>query len=442
MADRPRNPGSTPPGGDDAPEYDWLYGKNRGRSGAPSPDPGKAPDPTRPVRRPRADRPAPTAGEESTRVMQTEPRGRAAAPERALPSPGEIAPTPGGPSGPGGPREGTTYGGRGPDWGRIGRGLRRPKRIVQIVLALLLIWIIAIVWTGLSIPHGLNHVAWEPKGARPDDQPGTTYLVVASDSRKGLTKEERKKLSTGNAGGQRTDTIKLLHTGSGPNTLVTIPRDSYVPIPGHGSSKINAAFAWGGPKLLVRTIEQDTGIRIDGYVEIGMGGLVNLVDAVGGITICPKTNMDDKLAGLHVKKGCQDADGVKALAYSRSRHAQKLGDLGRGEAQSEVIGQIGSKIATPATLLNPFRLHGLKDAAGGISVGDGMGTIDVAKFGLAFKSVAGGSALVCGVPISDLYVHWDEARSKKFFGYIIDDKTDDMPKSLCTPSGLPKSITG
>jgi len=311
-----------------------------------------------------------------------------------------------------------------------------------ILLVLVLIWLIAVVWTGLSFPNAMRRVAWEPSGARPADQPGTTYLIVASDSRKGLSKAERKKLHTGGDVGQRTDTIKLLHTGSGPTMMMTIPRDSYVPIPGHGSSKINAAFAWGGPKLLVKTIEQDTGIRVDGYVEIGMGGLVNLVDGVGGVTICPKTNMDDPLANLHVKKGCQHADGVKALAYSRSRHAQKLGDLGRGEAQDEVIGQIGKKVATFGTIANPFRLAGLKDAARGISIGDGMSTLGIAKFAWAFKSVAGGSALECGVPIADMYIHWDQARAKKMFHYIIDDKVGDMHKRLCTPSGLPKGVTG
>jgi LCP family protein required for cell wall assembly len=234
----------------------------------------------------------------------------------------------------------------------------------------------------------------------------------------------------------------LLHTGSGPSMLLSIPRDSLVDIPGHGTTKINAAFAYGGPQLLVRTIEQDTGIRIDGYVEIGMGGLVNLVDGVGGITICPATRMNDPLANLHVKKGCQPADGVKALAYARSRHAQRYGDLGRGEAQSEVIGQIGKRVATPTTLLNPFRLNGLKDAASGISVGKGMSTIGIARFGWAFKSVAGGSALTCGVPISDMYIHWDQARAKKMFGYIKTDRTEDIPDNLCTPTGLPKSVTG
>jgi LCP family protein required for cell wall assembly len=312
----------------------------------------------------------------------------------------------------------------------------------RLVYLLVLAYVVSLVWTGLGVANAISQVPWEPSGARPDDQPGSNYLVVASDSRKGLTAAQRKRLHTGGAEGQRTDTIKILHTGSGPNLLMTIPRDSYVPIPGHGSTKINAAFAYGGPKLLVQTIEKNTGIHIDGYVEIGMGGLVNLVNGVGGITICPKTDMKDPLAGLNVKKGCQHAGGVKALAYSRSRHAQQLGDLGRGAAQVEVIGQIGKRAASVGTLANPFKLHRLKKGTSGISVGEGMGKVQMARFLLAFKSVSGGSALTCGVPISDMYIHWDQTRAKKMFGYITADRTEDIPANLCTPSGLPKSVTG
>jgi LCP family protein required for cell wall assembly len=420
MADRPRSSG-------EGPEFDWLYG-GRGRSGNPS-GASQKPEATRalPVQPRSGDRaqgrsaaPAPAP----TEVRRTYDRN-AAQPPAAPP----LAPTPG--HGDGGDGGGTRGGRR--------FGFKAARRVVYV---LLLLWIASIVWVGLSFPKAMTRVAWEPAGARPADQPGTNYLIVASDSRKGLSKAERKKLHTGGDVGQRTDTIKLLHTGSGPNLLMTIPRDSYVPIPGHGSTKINAAFAYGGPKLLVKTIEQDTGIHVDGYVEIGMGGLVNLVDGVGGITICPTTNMNDPLANLHVKKGCQPADGVKSLAYARSRHAQKLGDLGRGEAQSEVIGQIGKKVARPSTLLNPFKLNGLKDAASGIAVGKGMSTIEIGKFAWAFKSVSSGSALTCGVPISDMYIHWDQARAKKMFGYITADRTKDIPANLCTPSGLPKSVTG
>ena len=169
-----------------------------------------------------------------------------------------------------------------------GSGRKRRRFRVRYVFLVLLLWLAYLVIVPVMAWREVDKVDWEPDGARPDDQPGTTYLLVGSDSRAGLSKEERKELNTGNAGGGRTDTIMLLHTGSGPNLLLSIPRDSIVDIPGHGTTKINAAYAFGGAPLLVETIEQNTGIRIDDYVEIGMGGVAGLVDAVGGIEVCPK----------------------------------------------------------------------------------------------------------------------------------------------------------
>ncbi len=188
----------------------------------------------------------------------------------------------------------------------------------------------------------MSKVNADPAGNRPADQPGTTYLVVGSDARAGLA-------------GRRTDTIMLLHTGSGPDTLVSLPRDSLVPVPGYGTTKINAAFAYGGPRLLVRTVEDATGLRIDDYVEIGFTGFVDLVDAVGGIQICPTEAMKDPLADLDIAKGCQQADGATALGYARSRHTQTLGDIDRARHQREVVGAIGHEVVSWKTFVNPVR---------------------------------------------------------------------------------------
>ena len=183
---------------------------------------------------------------------------------------------------------------------------------------MLVAWIAFLVAVPVWASSKIERVDIEPSGDRPGPQPGTTYLLVGSDSRKGLSRAENKRLGTSGVGdvGQRTDTIMLLHTGSGPSMLLSIPRDSLVDIPGSGRTKINAAFAIGGPKLLVKTIEQTTGVRIDDYIEIGFGGFVNSVDAVGGIEVCPKERMVDPQANLKIKKGCQQVDGVKALGYA------------------------------------------------------------------------------------------------------------------------------
>lgn len=306
------------------------------------------------------------------------------------------------------------------------------------------VWLLVLLWVAylVAVPAWawtqVHKVDFTPAAGRPADQPGTTYLLVGSDSRAGLTRHQELHLGTGKGVGQRTDTIMLLHTGAGPNLLMSIPRDSYVPIPGHGSSKINAAYAWGGPKLLVKTIEQDTHIRIDDYVEIGFAGFVDVVDAVGGIQICPTQRMNDPLANLHVKKGCQQVNGRVALAYARSRHVSSLGDIDRAKHQREVVSAVGHKAVSPWSVIDPFRYFGLAKATdASLTLGKGTGPLAALKFAWAMTHVSGTNGLTCSVPISDLYVHWDPQRAPRMFRLIRQDRTQDISKNLCSPSGLP-----
>jgi LCP family protein required for cell wall assembly len=403
MPDRPRNGGP-----EDGPEYQWLYGGGQDRPSSPPP--------TRPVRR----QPASPQPDE-TQVMRTQPKPAAGAPPRRDDRPAQRPPAP--PPAPPASRGG------GRRW--------RPRFRFRYLLVLILLWVVFLVGTPIYAWNSLDDVAFEPSGARPAEQPGTTYLMVGSDSRKGLSKQERKELNTGNAAGSRTDSIMLLHTGSGPNTLVSIPRDLEVAIPGHGTSKINAAYAWGGAKLLTQTVEDLTGIRIDQFAEIGMGGVVGVVDAVGGIEICPSRKMDDKDAGLHVKKGCQQADGKTALAYSRSRHAQTLGDLDRVKHQREVIAAIGKKVLSPWTVINPVRYWRLNNAMPDFfTFGTGMGPVKAGQWASAMARV-GSHGLLCTVPLTNLSATTlDEDKAKQLFDYIAQDKTDDITDQLCIASGV------
>ena len=400
MSDRPRKDGAP---GDGAPDYHWLYGQ-KGQQGQR--DPG--PDETRVMpTQPRSDRPR----AEKPRASSTPPP---AAPPRQPPTPA--------PGGPGKPRR-----------------RRGAKFYLGIVGLLLLAWVVYLVAVPLYAWTKVESVAFEPKGERPDDQPGTTYLLVGSDSRAGLSAEERRRLGTGNASGQRTDTVMLMHTGDGPNLLMSIPRDSLVDVPGYGTTKINAAYAYGGPKLLTRTVEQNTGIKVDAYVEIGLGGLAGVVDAVGGIEICPTQDMKDPLAKLDIEKGCQEADGATALGYARSRHTSGIGDIDRVKHQREVVAAVGDEVMSPWTFVNPVRYWRLWNAVPNFfAFGDGMGPFDAARWASAMTSID----LSCVVPISDLAVHWDPERSGQMFDYIKQDKTADIPKALCTPTGLPKGVTG
>ena len=303
---------------------------------------------------------------------------------------------------------------------------------------LLLLWLVFLVAVPIWAWTEIEKVDADPGGDRPGTQPGSTYLLVGSDSRENLTAEERRRFGTGEAEGRRTDTIMLLHTGDGPNLLLSIPRDSIVDIPGQGSDlKINAAYALGGPELLVQTLESETGIRIDNYVEIGFGGFVGIVDAVGGIEICPEQPMKDPLANLDIEKGCQEADGPKALGYARSRHTSALGDIDRARRQREVVGAVGDEALSPWSVLNPVRYARLAAAgADALAVGEDTGPFDTARFAFAMTRVSGENGLTCTVPIADLAVHWDRERALELFELIKEDRTADITDGLCRATGL------
>ncbi|CAA9381030.1 MAG: Cell envelope-associated transcriptional attenuator LytR-CpsA-Psr, subfamily A1 [uncultured Nocardioidaceae bacterium] len=392
-----RGPSGSGRSGSGDEDYNWLYGSGGaagGRGDGPAGSTGRPEDP------------------DSTRVMPSLPQSGRDAPRRSDPPPSRIAPGPTGP--PPSAR-------RPPSTGRSG-----PRFRLRWLWLLLLAYVVFLVAVPVYAWMKVSSVDAEPSGDRPADQPGTTYLLVGSDAREELS-------------GDRTDTIMLLHTGGGPPLLMSIPRDSIVEIPGEGTNKINAAYAFGGPELLIQTIEGSTGIRVDHFVKIGFEGLVNLVDAVGGIEICPESAIDDPLAKIDIEKGCQEADGETALGYARSRKSQSLGDIDRARHQREVVSAIGSEVLNWRTVVNPVRYwRVMTGGASAVEVSDGTGPLSAARFAYSMTRVDGDGGLTCGVPIADLEVNWDQERAEQLFDLIAEDRTDEVSGDLCTPSGMPQ----
>jgi LCP family protein required for cell wall assembly len=316
---------------------------------------------------------------------------------------------------------------------------RHPVRNVFLILILLVLatatWLVAV---PLHAWSQVQRVDDTPSGQRPATQPGTTYLLVGSDSREGLSKAERKKLGTGSSAGQRTDTMMIMYIPtSGKPALISIPRDSYVPIPGNGKNKINAAYAFGGPKLLVKTVEQNTGLRVDAYMEIGFGGFVNIIDALGGIDMCIPKAIKDTDSHLNLKKGCQNLDGTTALGYVRMRKADPLGDLGRVQRQRQMLAAIAKKSATPLTVFNPVRYWTLTHAvADSISVGEDTSLLETTSMALAMRKVANDEGYTLTVPVSNpgastpagSAVLWDTAEAQAMFKALASGDTSGMDK--------------
>jgi LCP family protein required for cell wall assembly len=267
---------------------------------------------------------------------------------------------------------------------------------------------------------------------RPDSS-GTNWLIVGSDSRADLSGQQERQWATGNAAGQRTDTIMLLHTGRSGPTLVSLPRDSYLAIPGYGRNKLNAAYSFGGPKLLVRSVEQATGLRIDHFAEIGFGGFVDVVDAVGGVDMCIPEPMKDPKAGLNVKAGCQELDGRTALGYVRSR-ATPRADLDRIEHQREFLSALMNRVVSPATLVNPFRIVPLVQAIpGALTVDEGDHVWNLAFLAAAMRELSGGGGVTTTVPIGGFatadgqsVLRWDNTKATRLFAALADDEA--VPK--------------
>lgn len=236
------------------------------------------------------------------------------------------------------------------------RSRRRRKAKAPGCLAILATLLVLTLVGGLLLDARMSRIQAMPVD-RVANTSGTNWLLVGSDSRTGLSERDVERLGTGgDIGSTRTDTVMLLHIPrSGQATLVSLPRDSYVEIPGYGYDKLNSAFAYGGAPLLVQTVEQATGLRVHRYAEIGMGGLANVVDAVGGVEICVAEPIDDPLANINLQPGCQKMDGATGLGYVRTR-ATPQGDLDRVARQREFLGALMGKVMSPGVLLNPFRL--------------------------------------------------------------------------------------
>ncbi|WP_435828981.1 LCP family protein [Nocardia beijingensis] len=313
---------------------------------------------------------------------------------------------------------------------------RRKRHPFRWFLVIVLVLVVAAVGAVIKLDNSLNRIpALANYAKRVGDTPGTNWLLVGSDGRGELTPEQEQELATGGeVGPERTDTIMLVHVPqSGKTTLVSLPRDSYVSIPGQGKDKLNAAFAIGGPALLVQTVEIATGLRIDHYAQIGFGGFASVVDTLGGIDVCVPKPIDDPLAGIDLPAGCQRLNGPQALGFVRSR-ATALADLDRMNNQRIFMAALLKKATSGATLANPFKLWPLAtDTAKSLKVDNGDHIWNLAGLGWALR----GDTVATAVPVggfedtdSGNVLLWDKQKAGRFFDALADDRP--IPEDLLT----------
>lgn len=309
---------------------------------------------------------------------------------------------------------------------------------------------------------------------RPDGSKGTNFLLVGTDGRDGLDPAEKKAYHLGGAPCHCTDTIMLVHLSADRSraSIVSIPRDTYVRLPDQPSAsspspsvsasvsasatagptasgtasaapaaavqpdthpaKINEAYADGGPKLTVKTVEQITGVHIDHYLEIDFTSFMKTVDVIGGVQVCTTRPLKDSYTGLDLPVGTTKLDGGQALQYVRARHLDAAADLGRMQRQQRFMAQVIHKVTSGGVLANPLELSRVASTVlGSVRADQNLKAGDLIALAEGMKGFSAGSSEFGSVPLADTdyqvdgvgsTVKWDTAKAGKMWAAIRADR--------------------
>lgn len=211
--------------------------------------------------------------------------------------------------------------------------------------------------TEALLPTGDDAKVTTPDGQEvtvPTHGKGQNYLFIGSDARPGDS-------------ASRSDVIIVAHIPEDRSQvqLIHFPRDLYVQIPGRGKDKINAAYAYGGAPLLVRTLQNLLGIRIDHVAKTDFTGFQGMTDAVGGVRVYAEEASNGRGNGgqVVIRKGWNDLNGEQALMFVRERYQLSEGDISRGKRQMAFIKALMTKAISTETITNPVRVAKFTDAA-------------------------------------------------------------------------------
>lgn len=310
----------------------------------------------------------------------------------------------GGPGGPGGSAPGP-------------RKRRKAKRIVAWTAAGLAVLLVVVggyaAYSYFRFVGGVRHVDVISDANKPKndvDGEAQNILLVGDDHRPaGASQAELAKLSTtDDGGGTNTDTMMVLHLPADGRsaTLISLPRDSWVDVPGHGMNKLNAAFSLGGgasdptsgAKLLIQTVQNLTGLTIDHYVRVSLLGFYTIAEALGPVQVCLNEAVDDPYSGAHFPAGVSSLNAQQALSFVRQRHGLPRGDLDRVVRQQYFLSVEAHKFLSAGTLLNPGKLTKVLDAvSGSLETDPGLNFLQLAA---QMQGLTGGKIRSATIPIS------------------------------------------
>ncbi|MFJ1550474.1 LCP family protein [Streptomyces sp. NPDC088246] len=320
-----------------------------------------------------------------------------------------------------------------------------------------------------SLETGIDRIdPFKDMKNRPRAGYGTNLLLVGTDGRDKITREEKEKYRLGGVPCNCTDTVMLVHLSADKEraSVVSLPRDSYAEIPAHKDRttgrihtahpvKLNAAYAEGGPGLTVRTVEHMTGIKIDHYLEVDFTSFMKTVDALGGVQICTARPLKDSYTGLVLPAGTHHLDGGQALQYVRSRHIDGAADLGRMQRQQKFLASLIKQATGSGVLLNPVKFRDIASTMlRSVRADKGFDTEQMLELGQAMRGFSPASSEFASVPVGNVAypvkgvgttVKWDERKSKKLFQALRDDRPlapvrPEQPKDATKVGVAPRQI--
>ena len=256
-------------------------------------------------------------------------------------------------------------------------------------------------------------------------------LLAGVDLRSGLTPQQQQELHVGHDVSSNSDTMMLIHVSADRSqvTVVSLPRDSWVQIPGQGMNKINAAFGLGGPQLMVKTVESSTGLTVNDFIQVNFLGFVKVIDALGGVNLCLPYSVNDSYSGLDLTAGVHHVNGLTALEYARDRHSFALSDLARIQDQQRLVASLLSEAISSGTLADPLKLSRfLQAAVAAVKVDQNLNVTALAD---QLRGISSRNVTFMTVPLASTNyltstgqsaVLWDSTASGALFARLKNDK--------------------
>jgi LCP family protein required for cell wall assembly len=279
--------------------------------------------------------------------------------------------------------------------------------------------------------------AFPAESARPARAPGRAqnWLLVGSDRRADRATTGRDATQPlWRYGAQRADTIMLVHLPANRDRayLVSFPRDAWVPVQGHGNAKVNAAFSFGGPPLLIATIERLTGVRVDHFAILDFEGFRSMTDALGGVDMQVTRTVWAPAQKVLWPAGTHHLDGARALDFVRQRHNLPGGDLGRIKRQQAFLKALARQVVDGGTLTNPLKLNAFLEAATkSVSADESLTTSTLRSLALQFRSVRPGDLVFLTAPVAGMgsegrqsVVYLDRAKGQPLYRALREDTVE------------------